>query len=245
MSRYRFETIGRGNSCYTWAMQPTRLPKKKDVALALLEQSTVFVHLDPRSERVHVPVWFKKQPQLVLQIGLNMAVPIPDLQVDDEGLSCTLSFSRTPHFCQIPWAVVFALVGDNGRGMVWPDDVPPEVTAQAENQARDKAKAEEAAGRLRAVPAQSAPAAEAEASKDERAGRPAAKRKSRAKKPAAVPAAVATPSKADEAKAKPAPKRKRKAEAQPAPAPAAEAAEARKPVAKGKRELPPYLRVVK
>lgn len=220
-------------------MQPTRLPKKKDVALALLEQSTVFVHLDPRSERVHVPVWFKKQPQLVLQIGLNMAVPIPDLQVDDEGLSCTLSFSRTPHFCQIPWAVVFALVGDNGRGMVWPDDVPPEVTAQAENQARDKAKAEEAAGRLRAVPAQPAP-------KDERTGRAATKRKSRAKKPAAVPAhAVAPPSKAEETKAKPAPKRKRKAEPQPAPAPAAEAAEARKPVAKGKRELPPYLRVVK
>lgn len=217
-------------------MQPTRLPKKKDVALALLEQSTVFVHLDPRSERVHVPVWFKKQPQLVLQVGLNMAVPIPDLQVDDEGLSCTLSFSRTPHFCQIPWAVVFALVGDNGRGMVWPDDVPPEVTAQAENQARDKAKAEEAAGRLRAVPApvEAAPAAAAET--------PARKkRKSRAKKPAAVPA----PAKAEEAKAKPAAKRKRKTEAQPEPAQAAEAAEARKAVGKGKRELPPYLRVVK
>jgi len=237
MRRYRFETIGRRDSCYTWAMQPTRLPKKKDVALALLEQSTVFVHLDPRSERVHVPVWFKKQPQLVLQVGLNMAVPIPDLQVDDEGLSCTLSFSRTPHFCQIPWAVVFALVGDNGRGMVWPDDVPPEVTAQAENQARDKAKAEEAAGRLRAVPA-----APAEAPQAAVAAAPAPKkRKSRAKKPAAVPA----PAKAEEAKAKPAPKRKRKTEAQPEPAQAAEAAEARKPVAKGKRELPPYLRVVK
>ena len=237
-SCYRFETIARGDSCYTWAMQPTRLPKKKDVALALLEQSTVFVHLDPRSERVHVPVWFKKQPQLVLQIGLNMAVPIPDLQVDDEGLSCTLSFSRTPHFCQIPWAVVFALVGDNGRGMVWPDDVPPEVTAQAENQARDKAKAEEAAGRLRAVPtAQPAPA---EARKAEETGA-AKKRKSRAKKPAAV----AAPEKADEAQAKPAPKRKRKTAAQPDAPPAAEAAEARKPVAKGKRELPPYLRVVK
>lgn len=239
MRRYRFETIGRGNPCYTWAMQPTRLPKKKDVALALLEQSTVFVHLDPRSERVHVPVWFKKQPQLVLQIGLNMAVPIPDLQVDDEGLSCTLSFSRTPHFCQIPWAVVFALVGDNGRGMVWPDDVPPEVTAQAENQAREKAKAEEAAGRLRAVPAAAAAPAPAQPSAEEA---PAPKkRKSRAKKPAAVPA----PAKAEAAKAKPAAKRKRKTDTQPEPAPAAEAAEARKPVTKGKRELPPYLRVVK
>lgn len=219
-------------------MQPTRLPKKKDVALALLEQSTVYVHLDPRSERVHVPIWFKKQPQLVLQIGLNMAVPIPDLQVDDEGLSCTLSFSRTPHFCQIPWSVVFALVGENGRGMVWPDDVPPEVTAQAENQARDKAKAEEAQGRLRAV--QALPAEEAQAA----TGGAPKKRKPRPKKAAAVPAVKAQAEAKPERK--PAVKRKRKAE--PAPQPSAQSAEAgdsRKPVAKGKRELPPYLRVVK
>jgi stringent starvation protein B len=218
-------------------MQPTRLPKKKDVALALLEQSTVYVHLDPRSERVHVPIWFKKQPQLVLQIGLNMAVPIPDLQVDDEGLSCTLSFSRTPHFCQIPWSVVFALVGENGRGMVWPDDVPPEVTAQAENQARDKAKAEETQGRLRAVqalPAEDAPAAAPK------------KRKPRPKKAAAAPAAKAEAEAKPERK--PAAKRKRKPEplvAQPSAAQSAEAGDSRKPVAKGKRELPPYLRVVK
>ena len=65
-------------------MQPTRLPRKKDVALELLEHATVFVHLDPRAEAVRVPPWFKRQPQLVLQVGLNMAVPIPDLEVDDE-----------------------------------------------------------------------------------------------------------------------------------------------------------------
>ena len=77
---------------------PPRLPPKKDVALALLEQSTMFVHLDPRGELVKVPTGFKKQPQLVLQVGLNMPVPIPDLEVNDEGIACTLSFSRTPHY---------------------------------------------------------------------------------------------------------------------------------------------------
>ena len=47
----------------------TRLPPKKDVALALLENSTLFLHLDPRQGEVKVPPWFKKQPQLVLQVG--------------------------------------------------------------------------------------------------------------------------------------------------------------------------------
>src|SRR4051812_6459906 len=125
---------------------PPRLPPKKDVAIALLEQSMVFVHLDPRNEAVKGPPWFKKQPQLVLQLGLNMAIPIPDLDVGDEGISCALSFDRAPHYCWIPWTSVYALVGDKGRGMVWPDDVPREVAAQTAQQPR-----QEPAPKLRAV----------------------------------------------------------------------------------------------
>src|SRR5450432_1786325 len=116
-------------------MAPTaRLPPKKDVALALLEQASMYIHLDPRAVAVQVPAWFKKQPQLVLQVGLNMAVPIPDLHVDEQGLSCTLSFNRSPFFCMIPWRSVFALVGENGQAMVWAEDVPAEVAAQAQAQ---------------------------------------------------------------------------------------------------------------
>lgn len=108
------------------------LPPKKDVAVALLERASVFVHLDPRGEDVVVPPWLKKQPQLVLQIGLNMAVKIPDLEVGDEAVCCTLSFSRRPHYCYVPWHAVYALVGEDGRGMVWPEDIPPEVSSQAQ-----------------------------------------------------------------------------------------------------------------
>src|SRR3984885_15676196 len=106
------------------------LPPKKEVALALLERSKVLVHLDPRKEGFIVPAGFRKQPQLVLEIGLNMPVPIPDLRLDEEGMSCTLSFSRQPFYCIVPWSSVFAMVGDDGRGMVWPDDVPPEISSQ-------------------------------------------------------------------------------------------------------------------
>src|SRR5215472_3079618 len=104
-------------------MSPTQpLPPKKEVALALLETSSVFVHLDPRRPLVVVPPSFKKQPQLVLQVGMNMPVPIPDLRLDDEGMSCTLSFKGTPFFCVVPWPSVFAMVDEDARGMVWPDD---------------------------------------------------------------------------------------------------------------------------
>ncbi|HEX5100974.1 MAG TPA: ClpXP protease specificity-enhancing factor SspB [Polyangiaceae bacterium] len=228
-------------------MQPTRLPKKKDVALALLEQATVFVHLDPRNDEVFVPPWLKRQPQLVLQIGLNMAIPIPDLEVDEAGLSCTLSFNRSPHHCQIPWGAVFALVGDNGRGMVWPNDVPPEVAAEAEKQA----KAAQAKAKLAAVPEPAAAAPEPEKAEPEKT--PAKKRKKTnagaAQKPA--PNAKRAEKETKEPKKTRAP-RKRKAEpaavAMPAaaPEPARSAtAGAPSPAGKRKRELPPYLRVVK
>jgi stringent starvation protein B len=270
-------------------MAPTaRLPPKKDVALALLEQASMYIHLDPRADTVQVPAWFKKQPQLVLQVGLNMAVPIPDLHVDEQGLSCTLSFNRAPFFCMIPWRAVFALVGEKGQAMVWAEDVPAEVAAQAQAQ---KAPPEPSRprGHLRSVTdGESAPAAVPEpaaastasaekAAEPKRSKRPAAKKSAPAPvKPAAVAATAKRAAKAA-AKTKPASKpaakkvapSKQSAAKKPiatkpvakkpiAPEPArqkvaAQAKPAEKPIltqgskdgSKPKRELPPYLRVVK
>jgi len=106
------------------------LPPKKEVALALLERSNVDVYLDPRAKGVVVPPQFRKEPRLILKIGLNMPVPIPDLRVDDDSMSCTLSFNRSPFYCVVPWSSVFAMVGEDGRGMVWPDDVPQELAVK-------------------------------------------------------------------------------------------------------------------
>lgn len=116
------------------------LPRKQAVALDLLERTSVFVHLDPRRPGVIVPQGFLKQPQLVLQIGLNMAIAIPDLEVGDDGISCTLSFNKRPHFCRLPWSSIYALIGESGGGMVWPEDVPPEVVSQQRAAAKKEAK---------------------------------------------------------------------------------------------------------
>ena len=246
------------------------LPPKKEVALALLERSSVHVHLDPRGDGVMVPVWFKKQPQLVLQIGLNMPVPIPDLRLDDEGLTCTLSFNRSPFYCVVPWPSVFAMVGDDGRGMVWPDDVPPEIASQAsqaQGQAQTQAKAEPAAKR----PApKRVPAAEPARASDVSGGggggggasasdeKPAKAKKPRTKKPrvAAVepepdlrPMLVAVPAPAENrAEKRGGPRVVADKKRAPAPSPhrppqrpTPSASSSPKP----KRELPPYLRVVK
>jgi stringent starvation protein B len=227
-------------------MSMTRLPPKKDVALALLEQATVLVHLDPRGEQVMVPAWFKRQPQLVLQIGLNMPKPIPDLNVDDDGISCTLSFSNTPHYCHLPWAAVYALIGASGRGMVWPDDVPKEVAGQY---VVTTPKEEKPRAALRAVEPEPSPeeqAAKADAKKKKRA------RKAKEAKETEKAARAARPTKKKVvAEPEAAAEKPRQRQPQPAVA-AAPATPARRATAgtaaagtKKKRELPPYLRVVK
>jgi hypothetical protein len=102
---------------------------KKDVALAILATQSMFVYLDPRRPGVLVPKQFGRQSQLMLQVGRTMAIPIPDLDVSDAGITATLSFSRHPFLCQIPWPAVYALVGEDGQGGVWSEDVPPEIAA--------------------------------------------------------------------------------------------------------------------
>lgn len=104
------------------------------MARGLLLRGSVFIHLDPRAEGVVVPPHFARQPQLVLQIGLDMAVPIPDLRVDEEGIYGTLSFNRSPFTVMVPWDAVFALADDQGRAMVWPDSLPDELRAEVERE---------------------------------------------------------------------------------------------------------------
>jgi stringent starvation protein B len=216
---------------------PSRpLPPKKDVAEALLKGPSLYIHLDPRKPEVIVPAYFKKQPQLVLQVGLNMAIAIPDLKVDDEGVSCTLSFNRKAFWCKLPWTAVFALVGEDMKGMVWPDEVPAEVAAQ-----RD----------AKAPPAPEAKAARPRSPRESRRrtapeGGPPAKKL--AVVPTAPPSAPPAQSKLPFASPPPSPSAGPRVasntssrEAEPAQ-PAAPNREAGKP---GKRELPPYLRVVK
>ncbi|MFO0562318.1 MAG: ClpXP protease specificity-enhancing factor SspB [Polyangiales bacterium] len=102
-------------------------PDKHELMLKLLEHGSVFMHLDPRREGVVVPLHFRSNPQLVLQIGLNFPIPIRDLEIDAEGVRCTLSFNRQPFYCIVPWSGVYALVGEDGQVTVWPSELPPEL----------------------------------------------------------------------------------------------------------------------
>ncbi len=110
------------------------LPSKLSVTNALLEKSSIFIHLDPRTDEAVVPHWLAHQPQLVLQVGRDMPVPIPDLSVDETGISGTLAFNHTAFACMLPWSAIFAIVGEDGRGMVWPESMPAEIEQEIQRE---------------------------------------------------------------------------------------------------------------
>jgi stringent starvation protein B len=107
-----------------------RMPAKRTVMDKLLADGPVLVHLDPRKDGVRIPDSFAGQPQLVLRFGFGLSPPIHDLTIDDEAVHGTLTFRGTPFGCVIPWTAIFALVAEDGRGLVWPEDVPAEVAKE-------------------------------------------------------------------------------------------------------------------
>ena len=64
-----------------------------------------------------------------LDYGYSLVPPIPDLRIDEHGISATLSFNRIPFATFIPWSAIFLIADFAGRGAVWREDLPPELTA--------------------------------------------------------------------------------------------------------------------
>lgn len=118
-------------------------PPKKELMLALLTESVVQIHLDGRAKGVALPEWLRANPRVVLDIGYDMAVPIPDLEIDDQGIRCTLSFNREPFLCRIPWDAVYGIIDVEQRGAVYVEDMPPELRALLEHRAAPATAAEE------------------------------------------------------------------------------------------------------
>src|SRR5262249_50715916 len=55
------------------------------------------------------------------------------------GVHATLSFSRAAHRTVVPWSAVYVVACDDGRGGLYSEDVPPDVTGIAARATSDAA----------------------------------------------------------------------------------------------------------
>jgi len=109
-------------------MQSPERPTKQEAFLAFLRGSWTSLHLDARRPGVVVPAHLRNEAHLVLQYGHDLPIPIPDLEVDEQGVRATLSFSKTPQRTFVPWEAVYVVACLDGRGILYHDDVPEDVS---------------------------------------------------------------------------------------------------------------------
>jgi hypothetical protein len=96
-----------------------KLNKMQAMQHLLSAHNSIYVHVDTRRSGVMLPEQLMGKPQITLQVGYHMPVPIRDLNLDSDGWSATLLFGRTQFF-----------VSETGIGYHWPSDTPPEITIQ-------------------------------------------------------------------------------------------------------------------
>jgi stringent starvation protein B len=109
-------------------MGSTDRPPKQEAFLALLAEGWTSLHLDARREGVIVPAHLKSESHLVLQYGHDLPIPIVDLEVNEHGVSATLSFARSPSPTVVPWSAVYVVTSADGRGVLYHEDIPGDVS---------------------------------------------------------------------------------------------------------------------
>src|SRR5262249_53849403 len=108
-------------------------PSKQQAFLAVLREGWTSLYLDARRPGVIVPAHLRGEAHLVLQYGHDLPIPIPDLEVDEYGVRATLSFQKLPHLTVVPWSAVYVVTCDDGRGVLYHEDVPDDVSIIAQS----------------------------------------------------------------------------------------------------------------
>lgn len=80
------------------------------------------VWVEPK-KGVILPPHLLHKSMITIQVGRNLAVPIPDLETTPKGLGATLSFNNKGFFCFIPWcSVSYVHVNDGSFKFSLPDN---------------------------------------------------------------------------------------------------------------------------
>ncbi len=122
--------------------------KRSALEQLLQQEDFVLLVINPTMTGVKLPSPLIEARQPVpIHLGFRMAVPVPDLVIDDSGITGTLSFDRTPFACHFPWpALMQVSVGD--EHLVW---VVPVDEGELSEPATDERKMPKSKAHLRLI----------------------------------------------------------------------------------------------
>lgn len=96
--------------------------------------------IDPRQPGVVLPAALLEPGDPVgLHIGWRLAIPIPDLAMDERGIHGTLSFDDGSFHCTLPWMAIMQVSVD-GEHIVWiiPGADAPEEPTEAKDERKSR-----------------------------------------------------------------------------------------------------------
>lgn len=128
-------------------MGPDEPTTPRQLLEELLDNGMVMVTVNARHEGVRVPPQYARDPQLRLNLSYRFGLPV---ELDDWGVTATLTFGGSPFECRLPWRSIYMMVSHvTGQPLLFPDNVPPELL-QLASAARAAARAgeEEASAEL-------------------------------------------------------------------------------------------------
>ena len=113
--------------------------KRTAVEQLLAEEDYFLIVINPLVSGIKLPARLIEARQPVpIHLGHRMAVRIPDLVIDDAGISGTLAFGERSFACAFPWpSVIQVSVGDEHLVWVVPsaDAEPDHPTAEGAGRA--------------------------------------------------------------------------------------------------------------
>lgn len=77
-------------------------------------------------QMVHVPKHIE-EPLITLELGIGLAIPVKDIEIDLAGFSCTLSFNRVPFKVFVSWDGLVGILTKD-YNLTWP--IPPSAVAR-------------------------------------------------------------------------------------------------------------------
>lgn len=91
-------------------------------------KGNLFVSVNSGKLGVILPGFLYDSPNVQLLIGLWLASPIRDLDVNEDGIRATLSFSGQGFRCSLPWSSIWLITVENSTdGCVWHLDAPQDT----------------------------------------------------------------------------------------------------------------------
>ena len=99
--------------------------------IELLDRGLVEVHLDARREGVDVPEHLRDNPMLVLNLSRRFGLEV--LELGPLVIKASLGFGTERYLCVMPWNAIWAFISKvDDEQVVFPDAVPNELLAAAQ-----------------------------------------------------------------------------------------------------------------